>query len=92
MQPRNRAHARDRARKGEGIDHEQEHEHDYEQKLPPHVLGILALEFLLYFRIALAPEGFQVIGDLDRAMVRREDLDSERNAATADTETARSVV
>ena len=56
------------------------------------MLGILALELLLDLWITLAPEGFQVGGDLDGAMVWREDLDPKGDAAAADGETARSVI
>src|SRR3954470_8208941 len=59
---------------------------------PPLVPGILALELLFHFRITLPPEGFQVVRDLDRSVVRREDLDPERNPAAADGKTAGRVV
>jgi len=56
------------------------------------VLGILALEFLLDLGITLAPEDFQIIGNLDRAMIRREHLNPKRNAAGSDTEASRRIV
>src|ERR1044072_5105345 len=60
--------------------------------LPPSMLGILALELLLDLGVTLAPEGLQVAGDLDRPMVRRQDLNAQRHPAPADAEPARRVV
>ena len=43
---------------------------------PPFVLRIFPLELFLDLRIALAPEILQIVGDLDRTMIRRENLNS----------------
>ena len=62
------------------------------EESPPFVLRILALELLFDLRVAFAPKGLQVGGDLDRAMVRGEDLNSQRSAPATDREPARRAI
>ena len=52
--------------------------------LSPFVFGVFALQFLFDLRISFFPEGRQVLGGLDRAMVGSEDLEKNRDASFAD--------
>src|SRR5436309_14846499 len=53
------------------------------------MLGIAAHQLLAQRRIMLGPEARQVGGDLDGALVRREQVQDERDAAVADRRRAR---
>ena len=59
--------------------------------LPPLVFRVLALQFLFELRIGLAPERPEILGHLHRAVVRRERLDAERDAAGSNGERVRAV-
>src|SRR4029077_170846 len=52
--------------------------------LPPFVLWVFTLQFLFDLWISLLPEGSQILGGLDRAMVGGEDLKKHLYAAVAD--------
>ncbi len=45
------------------------------------MLRVFALKLLLDLRILIAPEAGQVLSDLDRPMIRSEDMDQDRNPA-----------
>jgi hypothetical protein len=51
------------------------------------VLWVFALQFLFYFRVGFFPEGVEVGGDLDGAVIGGEDLDYEGDAAVSYEET-----
>src|ERR1043166_7374606 len=59
--------------------------------LPPLVFRVLALQFLFELRIGLAPERPEILGQLHRAVVRREHLDAERDAAGSNGKRVRAV-
>ena len=54
----------------------------------PFVLRILPLQFLFDFRIRLLPKVREVRGDLDGAVIWREDLDDDGDAASGDAQVA----
>ena len=57
---------------------------DYRGASAPLVLRIFALQLLLDLRITFPPKRGEVVGDLDRAMIRRQHFDPQRHPAVTD--------